>query len=474
MVIRNALGRPFRALVQRLWLLLALLILSQHSAWAMQSWSSWDELGAPPESNPGRYLRDLVVGQNADGRLEIFASATVFDQANVRTGHLWHRWQTQPNGDWTNWSMFGGSDDKGTRLAVGQNQDGRLEVFRVGTDKDLWHRWQTQANGDWGEWVTFGSPPGTSFVGDVEVERNEDGRLEVFVSSDDATIWHRWQVEPNGKWSGWAWLERPGDSSSIKDIEVGKNPLGKLELFVLATNGNVWHQLQLVPLTNGWGQWVWFWIPFDESSITDIELGTNSDGRLELFASASDGTLRHRWQVPAGPPTPGPLPTPSTALVPPSDYTWSEWTSLGSPPGMRIDKCHRAIGSERRLGSGRNADGRLEVFASAADGGVWHIWQQTGGSWSGWVRLESPSPPVDPERLLCGPVAAENEDGRLEVFAESTQCPRAPSPLTCGRPGSLWHARQLSPTIKRTSSPAPSGLGTTPPVDRTRISESDR
>ena len=31
-------------------------------------------------------------------------------------------------------------------LAVAQNQDGRLDVFTIGTDGQIWHQWQTQHN----------------------------------------------------------------------------------------------------------------------------------------------------------------------------------------------------------------------------------------------------------------------------------------------------------------------------------------
>ena len=30
---------------------------------------------------------------------------------------------------------------------------------------------------------------------------NTDGRLELFVQADDGTLWHRWQTAPNNDWS---------------------------------------------------------------------------------------------------------------------------------------------------------------------------------------------------------------------------------------------------------------------------------
>ncbi len=56
-----------------------------------------------------------------------------------------------------------------------------------------------------------------------------------------------------------------------------------------------------------------------------------------------------------------------------------------------------------------NADGRLEVFASDALGGLAHAWQNTpGGLWSPWAPMYSST--------ATTPVVATNSDGRLEIF----------------------------------------------------------
>jgi O-glycosyl hydrolase len=60
-----------------------------------------------------------------------------------------------------------------------------------------------------------------------------------------------------------------------------------------------------------------------------------------------------------------------------------------------------------------NADGRLEVFGRAVDGGAWHNWQTSaGGNWSGWFPLGG--------SILNSPSASMNADGRLEIFAQGT------------------------------------------------------
>jgi len=62
---------------------------------------------------------------------------------------------------------------------------------------------------------------------------------------------------------------------------------------------------------------------------------------------------------------------------------------------------------------GRNADGRLEVFARGTDNALHHIWQTSaGGGWSGWNSLGG--------ALTSNTAVAINHDGRLEVFVRGT------------------------------------------------------
>src|SRR5437764_14713936 len=84
---------------------------------------------------------------------------------------------------------------------------------------------------------------------------------------------------------------------------------------------------------------------------------------------------------------------------------WTGWASLGG----------QLSGGTPSVA--RNADGRLEVFADGqgtAGLEVHHIWQTApGGGWSAWGSLGAP-PPGD---VLGAIDVGRNADGRLEVFA---------------------------------------------------------
>ena len=137
-----------------------------------------------------------MVGTNADGRLEVFASGSQ---------GVWHSWQTTPGGSWSSWDNLGfpSGASGNTRLAIAQNADGRQELFATFYMGEVWHIWQNAPNAGWSAWSSLGGDP---YAG-VEVGRNQDGRLEVFVQGCTATtppnpsgVWHRWQISPGGAW----------------------------------------------------------------------------------------------------------------------------------------------------------------------------------------------------------------------------------------------------------------------------------
>ena len=76
------------------------------------------------------------------------------------------------------------------------------------------------------------------------------------------------------------------------------------------------------------------------------------------------------------------------------------------------------------IASGRNADGRLEVFYVGGDNAIWQRWQVSpGGRWSAEFRLGG---------IARSVAVATNRDGRLEAFY-------------VGIDNAIWHRWQVSP-----------------------------
>jgi hypothetical protein len=167
--------------------------------WPAGNWSGWTSLGGWQGGGSSS------VAQNQDGRLELFARGQSF----ASSGDLSHNWQTEAaTNSWSGWNSLG-SPPPGpiTSIAAASNFDGRIEVFGI-SGGALWHIWQTSPNNGWSGWASLAAPPvpGLSNGTNCMVGRNQDGRLEVFVVGSDGALWHIWQTWPNLAWSGWVSL----------------------------------------------------------------------------------------------------------------------------------------------------------------------------------------------------------------------------------------------------------------------------
>ncbi|TVL92991.1 matrixin family metalloprotease [Streptomyces sp. SAJ15] len=191
--------------------------------------------------------------------------------------------------------------------------------------------------------------------------------------------------EAREAWFGWE--SRGGSVTS--DIAVGRNTDGRMEIFAAGLDRAVWHNWQMAP-NDGWSGWA----SLQGGITTDITIGRNADGRMEIFAGGLDNAVWHRWQVaPSGGWSPG-------------------WNSLGG-------------GITSNIAVGRNADGRMEIFARGLDGAVWHRRQAVpSGGWSGWESLGG--------GITSEITVGQNADGRLEIFAR-------------GLDGAVWQKWQVSP-----------------------------
>jgi hypothetical protein len=144
-------------------------------------------------------MGQLVVGQNADGRLELF-------QVD-RDGELRHRSQKASHSDWSPWSSLGGVIEVG--LAGANNPDGTSEVFAVDAGSQALRciRQVAPNSLDWGNWIDVGG----GVRAPVTVGQNLDGRLEVFaVDATNQKLKLTWQTDLQDGWSGW--MELPGPS----------------------------------------------------------------------------------------------------------------------------------------------------------------------------------------------------------------------------------------------------------------------
>jgi hypothetical protein len=207
-------------------------------------WSGWQNLGG---NVPAAFLP--AVGEDWDGRLEVFVR-------DAEVGNVQFTWQTTPGGEWHGWASLGGGAASDVAVASDGVQAGSragcLEVVVVGPDQHLHQISQTAPGNGWGAWADLGGVDlNFKFVGPFGlvaarpvIGDNGDGCLEAYLAASDNNVYRIRQQSPGGAWSGWASLGGPGPALASNPA-VGRiihNDL--LQLFVLGADGNIYHLSQ--------------------------------------------------------------------------------------------------------------------------------------------------------------------------------------------------------------------------------------
>jgi hypothetical protein len=169
---------------------------------------------------------------------------------------------------------------------------------------------------------------------------------------------------------------------------VIQNVNGILEVFICGSDGKLWHNKQVAPSSTNWSGWV------TESIYSDVTgdpvVVQNDDGRLEVFFKGGpDNSLLHVWQK--------------------VTRDWSDGDALWA--GAHLP-------SSSRPGVALNSNGTLEVFVRGKDDYLWHKYQTAkhGGAnldeWTRPIHIDT----QNSVNIYSEPVAAINQNGRLEVF----------------------------------------------------------
>ena len=273
----------------------------------------------------------MAVGQDADGRLEVFA-------VEVGSQRVKHLWQTNRDGGWTRWSDLDGVSVAG--LTVATNADGRMELFGVDGDHHLVHCWQRQINasGEWSEWAGLGG----DILPGLGVGLNDNGRLGVFaVGATNGAVQRIVQTSAGDSahwqpWTNFGGNIRPG-------IAVGQNADGRLEIFAVKNSGStLQHRFQLKPHEDNWLGWR----DLGEAVQSAPAVGRNDDGTLEIFAidERSGLEVKHRRQIIA-------------------NYHWLYWSSMDR---ARLEYSPRIWQTDEGL-----PNNRVQAIAQTSDGFLW-------------------------------------------------------------------------------------------------------
>jgi F5/8 type C domain len=288
------------------------------------AWSSWGSLGGTIRSSS-----DVSLAMNSDGRLQAFVVGT--------NNALYYRTQSSPNSNtWSSsWTSLGGGIKADSSPAVAINNDGRLQVFAVGTNNQLYYKTQSSPNSNtWSSaWTSLGG--GLRANTDPIGIANDDGRLQVFAVGTNNQLYYKTQSSPNSNtWSS-AWTSLGGGIKADSSPAVAINNDGRLQVFVLGTNNQLYYKTQSSPSSNTWSS-AWTFLGGALRDNSDPVVGKNNDGRLEVF------------QVGAGATTPPPPPTstdfPYAFVGSPQDMEDEGWGTRHYASGKPDDITHEWSG----------------------------------------------------------------------------------------------------------------------------------
>ncbi|MEU3564022.1 PIG-L family deacetylase [Kitasatospora sp. NPDC006786] len=228
---------------------------------------------------------------------------------------------------------------------------------------------------DWFSRMYYRWSRGTSWAG-----LNQDGRPQVFVVRAGALVTY-WR-QADGSWGGPVRMADPGGRLA-PGIAVGTNADGRLEVFARRlTDHHIVSLPQGTPNGWWWNSWADHGNPNtglgNEAQVGVPVVANSQDGRLEIFVKNGGGGLSSIWQT-----TPGGV--------------WTrDWADLG---GTDLQDPVTAI---------RNGAGAIEVFAATRTG-ILGWWQSAPNG-----ILNGPAPIPD-ARPASPPKAALDQDGRIEL-----------------------------------------------------------
>jgi len=245
----------------------------------------------------------------------------------------------------------------------------------------------------WGPVARFPEPSANGNVrqqiaiaSDPIVAVNKDGRLEVFAIGADGELWHSLQTADRNGWSDLSSLKRPLKwrfKASPRDHKLAAafDKAGRMNVFLIS-EGRIWTIRQLAANV-GWGNWGEF-RHGGAGTPRKLWLVANQDGRLELFVAHS-AILNHVWQTDAD--------------------TWTNFVGFGWPPQASYEE----------LSTNLDSEGRIVVGTVSVDNAFVRRQSFPNSGWEPWAAIGSPNAGG------LGPLIAmaRNHDGRLEMLVES-------------------------------------------------------
>lgn len=220
----------------------------------------------------------------------------------------------------------------------------------------------------WSPWSPMAPPPPSGIASAPTVASWAAGRLDAFVTGNDAQLWHRWSGDRGSSFSAWESLGSPPGGLTCTPSAVSWAP-DRIDVFGRGADRALWHTYW-----NG-SQWV-PWESLGGTLQSSPAVASWAGGRLDVVVVGVDHGAWHKFY----------------------QGDWAPWDGLGGY--IVLDPAAVSWGPNR-----------IDLFAMSFGNQLWHQWWN-GQHWSGWLQ------PV-PGHFSSGPAAASWGPGRLDVFLAS-------------------------------------------------------
>ncbi len=417
-------------------------------------WTDWEELpnSSPPDSP---VIYNLAVERNWEGGLELFigdhygriwncTEKTTDKSATWDNTCKWHRWPDNINPNlkvkrFSTRTIFRNDSKTGGK---------RIEVYTLSTWSDILGRIlriqqeAPQKNGK-GIYTSLKIPwldENTACrissekhdISNIDATYNEDGRSEVFCVCDLGSIWHMYQKTIG--WSSWIDMGLPNDDGfdHFESLAVGKNRDGRLEVFAIGNNGNLYHKYQEGANRGPWHGWfnlvssknLTGYEQSKEKKIKTVTVGQFENGRLVLFVtvegriameSPAELHTRYIYYMYQSEPNKGPW-LPLSPFGNTNDYSLTERYKLLEGSSIKVIR-NKRNGCLEVFAFAENQKGDrfdlLHIYQKEADKDEWGYWSKIGGE-----KTFDDSPLSKHVYFAVGQSTDRNDSSsRLEVFA---------------------------------------------------------
>jgi hypothetical protein len=260
--------------------------------------------------------------------------------------------------------------------------------------------------------------PAPGYGPKLAATKNQDGRLGLFYVGGDSNIYYQYQLTPGGYWG----VEKKIPAYA-KGIAATTSHDGRIELFYVGGDNAVYHRYQTAVNSDSWSAEERF-----AAGALSISAARNGAGRIELVITGTNNALYILEQTAPDSWGPGALDGTGWQHIP----SWAKDVAMTTShdgrneifyvgsTGVLMHRWQTTVGdaypneegfsaSILKTAATRNQDGRLEVFAVGDNSHLFNKWQwQPNTPW-----YDSWGPLTGKARYIT---AARNHDGRLELF----------------------------------------------------------